>query len=179
MLKKKANIFYITGLPRSRTFWFSRYFSNMVGVNCLHQGLNGFKNISQLNERLMSYTVNHSGDSDSLLGFVNTDEYPTVIVERPLEEVLASLRANTDCRLDRTQIEIYRRLNKNLNKKKGYRVPYNKINFEIEGIHNYLGIPYDTRHADAFFKAKESLFKLEPLEAVTYNSIIRARCHTN
>jgi len=56
------NKFFITGLPRSRTAWFSA-FMTASGYPCLHEGLNGCKSIAEYKQK-----IKHKSDSNT--GFI-------------------------------------------------------------------------------------------------------------
>ena len=68
-----SRLFFITGLPRSRTAWFSAFMS-ASGFPCLHEGMNNCLTNNEYREK-----VEHVSDSNT--GFIFIDNpYP----ERPL-----------------------------------------------------------------------------------------------
>lgn len=108
------NKFFITGLPRSRTAWFSA-FMTASGYPCLHEGLNGCKSITEYKEKIKN-------KSDSNTGFIFID----VPVDRP---TLVIHRENRHNRLFD---------NVDLNKIKGLHVEFLDIHKRIEEIFTYL-----------------------------------------
>lgn len=72
------NKFIITGLPRSRTAWFSA-FMTASGYPCLHEGLNGCNTLDEYREKVRN--VSDSNTGYAYVGQVITDR-PTLIVHR-------------------------------------------------------------------------------------------------
>jgi len=108
------NKFFITGLPRSRTAWFSA-FMTASGYPCLHEGLNGCKTIAEYKKK-----IKHSSDSNT--GFIFVDapiDRPTLVIHR--EDRHNGLFDNVD-----------------LNKIKGLHVEFSDIHNRIEEIFTYL-----------------------------------------
>lgn len=70
-------MFFITGLPRSRTAWFSA-FMTASGYHCLHEGINGCRTIDEYKEKVTSCS-----DSNTAFGFIDIpDERPILIIHR-------------------------------------------------------------------------------------------------
>jgi hypothetical protein len=70
-------MFFITGLPRSRTAWFSA-FMTASGFPCLHEGVNGCKTIKEYKRK-----VSHISDSNTAFGMLSIDiDRPTLIIHR-------------------------------------------------------------------------------------------------
>lgn len=106
--------FFITGLPRSRTAWFSA-FMTASGYMCLHEGLNGCKSIAEYKEK-----IKHKSDSNT--GFIFIDapiDRPILVIHR--EDRHDGLFDNVD-----------------LNKIKGLHVEFSDIHDRIEEIFTYL-----------------------------------------
>jgi len=120
--------FFITGLPRSRTKWFSEYFS-AAGAPCIHDPV-GYCTRSDVYE-LVEAGV---GISDS--GLWVTDlvkkypEVPVVVIERNVTESLHALEAIGIP----WSPYIVRALNKVEN---SLRVAYRDIDRKIEEIHGF------------------------------------------
>jgi len=69
--------FFITGLPRSRTAWFSA-FMTASGFPCLHEGPNDCRTLKEYKNK-----VSNISDSNTGLCFLNlTDERPLLIIHR-------------------------------------------------------------------------------------------------
>lgn len=127
-------MFFITGLPRSRTAWFAE-FMTYNGVYCHHELLNNIKNKSDF-ECIMK-SGDNVGNSDCGLFITNhEDMFPeakTVIIHRDLNDVRDSLKnkgINFPVNLLRN-IEI---LNSAMN---GLHVDFLDINKRLEEIYYY------------------------------------------
>lgn len=149
--------FFITGLPRSRTNWFSAYFSSLPGVYCAHELMNGCRSRAELGMRLRSLNADYSGNSDSGLMYSNFQQEfmgsPTVIIERDIEDVYFSLGQMFGPRLveDSSQLDRLKDQQDKLSKLSGLRIPYEEINNRIQEIHEHLvGVPFDQGHAEQF-----------------------------
>jgi len=111
--------FFVTGLPRTRTAWFSEYLPN-----CLHEGMEGCYTKAEYVKKLIR------GDSSSGLMFTAFQEWfpnaPTVIVERDIDEVFESMKS---VGFSETY-PVLKEAKKRLNKVKGLRVDYYDLDFE-------------------------------------------------
>ena len=127
-------MFFVTGLPRSRTFWMAQYLS-MAGAPCHHEYL------AHCTSREQFYNEMEGGAGNSDCGLFLTDfqtRWPharTLVIERPIEEVAASLE-----RLG-MQTDSLPWMKSEISRLKGLRVPYHKINALIRPIHEFL-IPH-------------------------------------
>lgn len=87
--------FFITGLPRSRTAWFSAMFTATDDVFCYHDGLNGCKSLEEFKDKLSRRKEPIVGDSDSGLLLVDLDRHfpgcKKVLIRRDPEECKESL----------------------------------------------------------------------------------------
>jgi len=129
--------FVITGLPRTRTAWFSAYFTNGV-EHCYHEAIRDGINLglsegtADCGYALFPWWAERQGD------------HKLVIIERPVEEVNKSLiqinypAEGTNFLADR------------LAELDGLRIIYGNINDEIHKIHEYLSIPFDQQRFDLF-----------------------------
>lgn len=90
--------FLITGLPRSRTAWFSMLASTAQGIFCYHEPTAGLQSFDALAKLWANPRFENVGVADSTLGFqlerILRDIQPrTLVVERPIGEVRESLLA--------------------------------------------------------------------------------------
>jgi len=108
------NKFFITGLPRSRTAWFSA-FMTASGYMCLHEGLNGCRSIEEYKKK-----IKHVSDSNTGIILVGAPiDRPILVIHR--EDRHDGLFDNVD-----------------LNKIKGLHVEFSDIHDRIEEIFTYL-----------------------------------------
>lgn len=69
--------FFITGLPRSRTAWFSA-FMTASGFPCLHEGINNCRTLEEYKDK-----VSEISDSNTGLCFLNhIDDRPLLVIHR-------------------------------------------------------------------------------------------------
>ena len=113
------SLFFITGLPRSRTAWFSA-FMTASGYPCIHDGMNGCKGIKEYSEK-----INHVSDSNTGLVFISNPypDRPTLIIHRK-------------GRLD--SIEGMKEATDALHNINGMHIDFNDINDNISAIFTYL-----------------------------------------
>jgi hypothetical protein len=143
------SMFFITGYPRSRTTWFSQFFTEM-GVPCGHDRL-GKEN--SLDEYLQSSET--IGDSDSgLLFFPNLNEIApdakVILIERDIGEVIKSLHNKYGGAYD-SSIPLLRIAFENFKQNtKHLHVRYEDINNRLQEIWEYVtDLPYDKDKAKA------------------------------
>lgn len=106
--------FFITGLPRSRTAWFSA-FMTASGYMCLHEGFNGCRSIEEYKKK-----IKHVSDSNTGIILVGAPiDRPILVIHR--EDRHDGLFDNVD-----------------LNKIKGLHVEFSDIHDRIEEIFTYL-----------------------------------------
>ena len=130
--------YFLTGLPRSRTAWFSEWLPT-----CLHEGMNGCYSHNEYIKKLGS-----GGDSSSGLVYFPIERYfphaPVVIVERDIDEVMES-----SIRIGRAIDDTYIALTDIQNRLKGLsglRVDFHNLN--LEEIWNHLiGHGFDNQRA--------------------------------
>ena len=142
-------MFFIAGMPRCRTYWFSQYLSAHEGVTCHHEALNG-PTTKQAFYDLME-APGCVGNSDS--GLFVTDfqqrwpDAPTVILLRDPDEVTQSL-----CKLLGVEVspKMARHQFKAAMNLKGLPVWYQDIDARIEEIHAHLGITFDQKMYNKF-----------------------------
>ena len=116
--------FVITGLPRSRTAWFAALF-NALGHPCAHEAIKGANSLRILEDKLK-----HTGNSDSGIVLLKKQfSVPTVIIHRPLADVLSSLQ-DTGSR----QADLLNKMSIESNKLVGLHVEYKDIDTKIQSI---------------------------------------------
>ena len=130
---------FITGLPRSRTYWFVQYL-RACGVPAHHELMNGIPC------RESFYSRMREGCVDSDCGLIMSDfqrEFPgapCVIIHRNIGDVWSSLdEFNAKVGLDRPCINKLAAMRRRLETLDGLHVAFHDINKRIEEIHNYLG----------------------------------------
>ena len=127
--------FFVVGLPRSRTAWFSVFLSH-DGRYCHHEGLNGCKSVQEYRDKI-------GGDGDSSTGLMLFDSLnaPTVIIERDLAPVRDYCKRVFGSGGDELDF-----LKARLDGLEGLRVPFGQIDDRLGEIWEYLiGTPYDDK----------------------------------
>lgn len=92
---RAASTFWITGLPRSRTAWFSQAMRGPYST-CFHELTADCRSFDEFRYTWRSPEALYSGNSDSACGLqiariLREIQPRTLIVERPVGEVLAAL----------------------------------------------------------------------------------------
>ncbi len=132
--------FCITGLPRSRTKWFSEYFT-ACGYPCAHEGINGCASLDEYDNKMKNY----DGNSDSGLAFYPFDG-KTVIIDRDYDQVLRSLYPYFG------DVNLIL-LKQKINELKGLRIKFEDINNRLKEIHEYcVGSTYNKEIAYRYKK---------------------------
>ena len=108
-------MFIITGIPRSRTAWFSA-FMTASGYPCIHEGLNGCESIKEYKEKIKN--VSDANTGYVYIGQIITDR-PTLIIHRYHHKTPESVTNN-------------------LKSLKGLHVLFDEIDERIEEIFHYL-----------------------------------------
>lgn len=139
--------FFITGLPRSRTYWFSEYFDRMDSVTCYHELLNGLSSKPEF-YRFMEDPEGFVGNSDSGLYISDFQSRwpmaPTVIIERDINDVYNSLSDFLPgMGYPVPPMETLQQMKTELDKVQGFRVPYEAIDDYIKVIHKFIGIEFN------------------------------------
>lgn len=151
-------IFFITGLPRSRTKWFADYLSAYPETFCFHEAMCGCRTPDELGMRLKAIHCRRVGNSDSGLMFSDFQQTfmgaRTLIIERDIEEVEQSLTEFAGESDYRPVLELQKSL---LHKLHGLRVAFDEVDERLSDIHAYLGIPFDQDIADRFINEKINL----------------------
>lgn len=151
-------MFFIASMPRTRTCWLAAYFDGLPGVRCHHELLNGLKSRQEFYDAMESPGV--VGDSDC--GLFLTDfqtrwpDAPTLIVERPLGEIRASLKRVMELQ-DRPQLKFLKNMSGYINSLKGMRVGFYELDARLPEIHNYFGIPFNEEYATHMSKLNVQL----------------------
>lgn len=138
----------MTGLPRSRTKWFSAYFDGFPGITGLHEPLNGLKARSQFYDLMLENVIACD------CGLFITDfqkrwpEAPTLIIDRDIEDVYRSLcDFMPKVGMPRPSREILQQVAEGLRGLRGLRVRFDEINNRLEEITNYFGLEFDSAYA--------------------------------
>ena len=142
---------FVTGLPRSRTYWFSRYFS-ACGAPCHHEHLAAVKSRNEFYAEMES----GAGDSDHMLYITDYEtRWPDarrLIIRRPLGEVMRSLMA---IGIRPSLPQLMQNLD-GINSVTGLHVRYCDINKSLRAIHEYMvpNIPFSQDLADRMIASK-------------------------
>lgn len=127
---------FVTGLPRSRTYWFSRYLS-LCGAPCHHEYLNGLRSRGEFYQSV----ANGVGNSDHMLHITDYEErFPDsrrLIIHRPLDEVVRSLEAIS---IRPCMDQLMENLS-GIKRATGLHIRYGDINRSLRAIHEYM-IPH-------------------------------------
>jgi len=133
-MSSSTDNFLITGLPRSRTAWFSAYLTQ-GDVLCTHEAVAHKLPMTSENHRYVG-----TADSGYILDPDWMEEYEgikIVIIERDTQECIDSLNKliPADCTW------LLNSMAKALKKVDALRVPFYDIADNLEAIHDYLGLP--------------------------------------
>jgi hypothetical protein len=158
-------MFFVASLPRTRTYWLARYFDGLPGVTCHHELLNGLHNKQDFYAAMEQ--PGQVGNSDS--GLFLTDfharwpDAPVLIVERPVEDVYASLVDAFSIRgLPLPPISYLHEQREALDQIEALHVPYHRLDDRLPTIHDYLGVgPYNEEYAVACGRVNLQLEKIE------------------
>ena len=143
--------FFITGLPRSRTMWFSEYYAK-YGRTCFHELSTRIESVEDYQQQL----GDNNGNSDWNL--INTETFklypnaPVVVVLRDPEEVTRSFQRVAGWPYAMTYVTWdyhYQRL-ASLNAPNVMHVDYEEIDLHIEDLHRWLtpNLPFDEQTAE-------------------------------
>jgi hypothetical protein len=117
-------VFYITGLPRSRTAWFAA-FMTASGFPCYHEAVIGCKSLKEYQEKV----ANHS-DSTTGLGILDkADDRPTLAITGRVERAteFAGCDKSWMEELEQTQVSMA-----------GMAVHFDEVDDRIEDIFKFL-----------------------------------------
>ena len=140
--------FFITGLPRSRTAWMAAFLTG-DGVLCHHELMKFCKTKAEF-YRSFDHPSLRIGNSDS--GLMMTDfqnvfpDSPTVIIERPLDDVLQSLH-DIEILVPREYLED---MQSKLSSLKAMRVEFENLDRQLPDVCDYIGVPYNREKHDIF-----------------------------
>ena len=140
---------FVTGLPRSRTGWFSLY----LGVP--HELLNGCHSKKEFYALAEAY----GGTSDCALAVTDFQEHwpdaKTVVIHREPKDVYNSLQ-----RLGHAMhLGMLESLAEKLKDLKGLHVRFEDVNHSLEAVCAYLGVGFDPMKAERFKR-----MSVEPME---------------
>lgn len=138
---------FLTGLPRSRTLWFAKYFDGIDGVSGLHEATNNCKSRQEFYDRMSDGVIN----CDS--GLFITDwrkrwvDARTVVIRRAIHEVVRSL---LECGIpvNRGITELLEYQEHVMDSVSGLHVDYNDINRRLPEIHQHLtDVEFEPKYA--------------------------------
>jgi len=139
--------FFITGLPRSRTAWFSA-FMTASGFPCLHEGMNNCLTIKEYKDK-----VSNVSDSNTGFAFIE-NPYPN----RPLLIIHRKGRMNG--------VKGMLKGSDKLKKMNGLHVNFEDIDIRIHEIFNYLtGFDLNTDIYNSFKYLKITTLKEMDIES--------------
>lgn len=157
---------FVTGLPRSRTYWFSQYLGGIPGVCAYHEALNGCLSKGHFYGLMERKDYAHVIDCDSGLVVSDYDkkwpDAPVVVIRRDPDEVFDSL-----CRFFEEQgyphpnYEFLMAQEEAIEATQGLHVAFAEINCHLPAIHEHLGIPYDAEYAESMTEQVLNMPKLE------------------
>jgi len=137
--------FFVCGLPRSRTAWFSTFLTYKDKF-CYHEGIDGCETIEDYKAKLGT----DKGDSDTCLMLLDMNtlfpDAPKVIIERDVQECIESASKMLSVYINPEYFYFGR---DRLDKIDGLRISYDDINDRLEEIWNYLipDIEFDSKRA--------------------------------
>lgn len=149
--------FAIIGLPRSRTLWFSAYFT-AVGSRCLHEPLS--KATSEAHAEEILARCDGVSDSSLLLLPQLCEKYVVILrdpvcVERSINKRFIGGRSSA------ATANFIQLLTPKLTKFHGLFINYEDINVRLQEIHEYCtNAPFDQEIADQFINSNISLIHL-------------------
>ena len=157
--------YFVTGLPRSRTAWFSEWLPD-----CLHEGFEGCYTHKEYIKKL-----GKKGDSNSALMFFPIERYfpkaPVVIVERNFDEVIFSLE-----KIGLFNNDVYKAMEASCNRlkrMKGMRVDFHSL--PLREIWEYLiGTEFNKKEAETLDKMNIQHVNYNP-DVQAFNSFIGER----
>ena len=125
-------MFFILGMPRSRTFWLSQF------LGCVHEGLWYYPNYEDF------LKTKHIGDSTTCYPAIKDyiKDQKKVIIHRDPEEVQASIRKLFNVEIDLSIFDT-------LKDEQGLHVQYRDINDRLREIWEYTRTsPFPTKRAE-------------------------------
>ena len=136
-----VNKFVITGLPRSRTAWFSAYLTQ-GDVLCYHEAF-------YHHQPLEGAPYVGTADCGYALRDWSIGKHKLVVIHRDYKDVAKSLKA---IGLE-DEIGYLPILAERLRELGGLHIEYSEIDERLKEIHDYLGLPrYDKKRAELFTK---------------------------
>lgn len=161
------SMFFIASLPRTRTYWLAQYFNGLTGVVCHHELLNGLLTKQAFYDEMERTDVDHIGNSDCALYATDFQQRwpdaPTLIVERDIDEVFASLqKAFANWGFPPPRKDILLEQQEALENVRGMRVPYEELNEYLPKIHEYFGIRFNPMWAELLVQANLQLASVTP-----------------
>ncbi len=128
--------FLILGLPRSRTYWFSRYLSRGEYL-CTHEAAWNNKNYA----KFLKYST-AIGDSTTMYPIIRgllTDE-KKVFIHRNLGEVIDSM--NSIGLPMEGKVELFEYSDQLMKEADGLHIPFNEVNENLDVISDFIDLPF-------------------------------------
>ena len=154
--------FFITGLPRSRTAWFSAYLNAHPYVKCWHDGLNGCHDPEAFVQKMKmwgTFSDHRIGNADSGLPLCNIHQMfpdaPLVIIHRGKVDCIYSLM--NEMGIDNpppAMLDMFHACDERMRELLGLRVGFDEIDERMPEIMEYIGVQYDTFLHEHFRKMK-------------------------
>ncbi len=148
--------FLIVGLPRSRTAWFSAYFS-ACGHPCIHEGIK----YCHSPEEYKPFMKDFEGDASSAGMLLESDADNVVIIKRNKDVVfdsLLSLNVEFNEPLLEKSLVI---LEQKMDLMTGLVINFADINSRLEEIHNHcVSTPFNPIIAEQFINMKIELIEI-------------------
>ncbi len=153
------NNFFITGLPRSRTAWFARYFTD-AGVLCFHEAMKGVCDRDEYWQKMSNPDYRFIGNSDCGLYLGGYREgSPLIVIERDIDEVEESLRLIGIFGV-RSVLEEGRDA---IERMDGLHILFEDIDVRLEEIHQYcVDTPFSEPRAKDYINMNIQLHEIVP-----------------
>jgi hypothetical protein len=156
------NRFYITGLPRSRTAWFSALFS-CGDVFCSHEGVSRYRSPKEYISATEYMPYDYIGDSNTLLvlkynELVKSQDKVVVVLRDINDSVESSMKwldkqGISDKSLHKVLLEKYTEYDKTIRSIYALQVRFEDIDDRIEEIWDYcIGEYYDPVRVEEYKK---------------------------
>ena len=138
------NNFFVVGLPRSRTAWFSNFLTYENNF-CYHEGIEGCFTLAEYKNKLGKT----KGDSCTALMLLNLNKEfpnaPVLIIETGIERAVEFSKEIYGSDLTNEM----KNLKEQMRFLKGLRIQLDDVNDSLEKIWSYLiGTPYDKKRGD-------------------------------
>jgi len=143
---------FITGLPRTRSAWFTFYLRGL-GIEAIHEPMNKVNDAEEFHELFRSRPLVFCDTGLPITDFQQVwPDKPTVIIERPKRYAYESFARWADKIGQEIDLgiawEMFGFFEAQLSTVQGYRVPFTEVDIHLEFINRHLQIPYDPEWAE-------------------------------